>query len=485
MAEAAVLERIGIRPHRVVMAILVLGALALGALLLPGERERVAMLERDGKNREALSILERRFAEGDRSQLTIYQLQELNLHFGDLDRSRRMLELLARERPRDAEVQRRLAAFYKQTQDEDAYVKALEARISLRYSEAGCRELIGLLRRRGDFDGEQRALQDCRQRGYRRAEDLVRLATLHAASGEMGPASQILRSVDDLRRLKSDRERLTLFATLLEADQPREAQRRAVRWLKGARDDDFALTLIEMLADRKRHDFAIALAREVGEPGSSVSLAVAELMLDRGEIVAARTYLRGWLTGAKFDNDVLLSRFVGAALDAEDPVLAFEAAERFGLDRAPPADTMALAEALTVIGDQPRFDNVRAVLSAEQLARNPLLSAAIELRKGTTEQSRSLLSQVRVNELDEWRLALWARLMEQTGRSASTSAALREAGAVAEPGTIAHKGPVIHRTLPRIKRAARLRIKRSAKPVAAAPAPAISPAPIPFPKSGG
>lgn len=413
----------GLRAHHIILTALFVIAAAIGILILPGERERVAMLERDGKMREALSILERRFAAGDRSSTTIYQMQEMFLHFGDLKRSREMLELMAAKRPRDSDVRRRLASFYKQTQDDTAYVKALEARIDLRYMAATCSELVALLRQRGDYPAEQRALLGCRQKGYRQTEDMVRLATLLASGGDFAQASQLLKSVDDVRRLRTDRDRQELFALLIESDQPREAQRRAVRWLKGSKSDDFALQLVDMLAVANRADDAIQLASEAGEPGSSLSLAVAELMLDRNELTAAESFLRGWLGESKLDRSGLASRFVAAALDAENPLLAYQGATKYGLDKLEGADLVALAEALGAIGLQIEFDTVRKAVSSELLTQNPLLGAAVQLSSGSTDQSRALLNQVRVDQLDEWRLALWARLSEQTGARAGQTQA--------------------------------------------------------------
>lgn len=434
------------RPYHVLLAALFVAAIAIGYAILPGERERIAMLERDGKSQEALAILERRFAGGDRSRSTVNQLQQLYLHFGDLARSREMLELIAASRPRDADVQRRLAGFYKQIQDDDAYVKALRARIDLRYTAAACTELAALLRQKGDWTGETTALLSCRQKGYRQNEDMVRLATLLAARSEVALASQLLKSVDDVRRLRADRDRQLLFALLLESDQPREAQRRAVRWLKGSRSDSFALQLIDMLTAANRFDEAIQLASDAGEPGSSVALAVAELMLDRGELTAAETFLRGWLGEARLENGSLATRFVSAALDAENPLLAYEGATKYGLPNLSDANRIALAEALGAVGLQSEFDAVRKTLTADQLAQNPLLGAAVELSAGAPQQSRVLLDQVRVDQLDEWRLALWARLTAQTGSATVRPSIEPSTGIAARPYIVQPRGVRRERT---------------------------------------
>lgn len=193
--------------------------------------------------------------------------------------------------------------------------------------------MIGIHRRNGDHATEQAAIEACRGRGYRRPDDIIRLAYLTAADGDLAKASTLLRTVDDRRRLKVDRDRLMFFTAMLEAGQAEEAQKRALRWLKGSRDDALVLLLIDNLAKENRHDLAIDLAREVGIPGDGVSLAVAELMLDRNEGTAARVYLKGWLERARIRDTDIAQRFVLAALDAEDPEIAFQGAEAFGLKR--------------------------------------------------------------------------------------------------------------------------------------------------------
>lgn len=422
----------GIEPHMVIMSLVFAGALAIGYMLLPGENERVAMLERDGKNRQALSILETRFDAGDRGARTLFQLVGLYEQFGHIPRLKTTLEALAEARPRDVQVRRRLVQFYSTTQDNDRYLAALEQEIDVKYSEAACKELVGLHRMRGEYAKEQAAIVKCRQRGYRRAEDVVRLAELVAADGDSTQASQLLRSVDDLKRLKSDRERLQLFTMLVEADQPNEALRRAVRWIKVSRDKEFTLTLIETLVRSRRHDEAIELARETSQPGDSISLTVAEIMLDRGEAVAARAFLRGWAASAKSPSLETTLRFNDAALDAEDAEAAFAFSKAFGLARLTQQHLVALAEALSVIGKKTEFEAVRATLTGETLAANPLLGAAEELGRGKADASRELLNKVEPDKLDAWKLTLWARLMQDTGRGVEAQSKLRSLGVETE-----------------------------------------------------
>lgn len=481
-------------PQSIVMSVVFAGALLTGYALLPGVNERIAMLERDGRNTQALDILERRFAEGDRRPRTLYQLVGLYDQFGNLPRLKETLEALAQARPRDAQVRRQLVQFYATTQDNTAYLAALESEVELRYSETACRELVGLHRMRGEYVKEQAAIVQCRQKGYRRAEDVVRLAELVATDGDYAQASQLLRSVDDLKRLKSDRERLQLFAMLVDAEQPREALRRGVRWAKASRDQEFSLTLIDNLVKRGRHDVAIELAKETSVQGDAISLTVAEIMLDRGETIAARAFLNGWAQSAKDPALDTASRFIDSTLDAEDAEQAFAFASRFGLTRLPQTLLVALAEALSVVGKRQDFDAVRATLSRDTLAVNPLLGAAEELDRGQQAASRELLAKVEPDKLDVWRLTLWARLMRETGRGAEAETMLQSLGVDqtgptvvparaaapgrrSPPGTAVAARPAddtVTRVLRQKKRPRRLQVRTANRPGGGAQAQAVN-----------
>ncbi len=476
-AEAAVAAPRALRAHAVVMAALFVGALVAGYMLLPGINERIAALEQDGQNREALALLEQRFNRGDRSQRTLYQLQRLYEHFGDLAKARQKLEMIAELRPKDPAVLGQLVRFYRQTQNEEGYRTALARQVATRATEPACKDLIGYYRGTGDFASEQSAIEFCRQRNYRRTDDLVRLAYLIAADGRIADASALLRSVDDRRRLRSDRDRRLFFAALIEGGQSVEAQQRALRWLKGSKDQLFALELIDGLVEDKRHDLALDLAREVGAPGDAVSLTVAELLLDRSQDQAARSYLRGWYDKATFTDVDLTHRFVGAALDADDPDLAFIGAEKFGLQRLGQPELVQLAEALSAISRREQFQRVLQAIDTQTLRDNPLLAAAIAVDQGATEPARQLLARVQTDNLAEWRLALWARLMETTGRRPPTAR-----GPTARPPTLERPlaaGTKAGNRVKELRDKRAQRRQRARQPVSPQPAPAAQP------KSGG
>lgn len=381
----------GLRSYRIVLAAIFAAAIAVGWFILPGQNERVAMLERDGHSHEALSILEKLFGSGDRRYNTLLQMQQLYEQEGNIPKARQFLEDMVAERPRDPVLRKRLAHFYRDTHDEGAYLTALRAQIDVRYSEVACRELVAAFRLKGDFSEEQAALQTCRQKGYRRPDDLSRLADLLAASGDSSQAATILRSIDDLRRLSGARERYQLLTLLLESEQPKEAERRCLRWIKSSKDDSFAVGLIEIMARSKYPESAIEVAKDAGVQGDSISLTVAERLVEQSQINPARLYLRGWLEKSQSNDEATLLRFIDAARAASDPVTALAGARKFGLDKLPPVARARLVQDLENAGHGTAAAEVR---SAGPLPALPAIEAPVpELNADDEPASVAVLPQ--------------------------------------------------------------------------------------------
>jgi len=410
------------------MLLLFAGAAVAGLYILPGEAERVAMLERDGQNERARAMLEQGQVSGHSAQRSLYQLEQLYAHFGDLSKARITLEKLAEERPRDIVLQRRLARYYRDTQDTDAYLAALSRLVSRRYTEATCRELVGQLRFVGQFAREREAIERCRLKGYRRPEDLVRLAELEAVDGDAQRAASLLRALDDAGRLPGTYEKLLFASLLIDRNESAEVERRAVAWIGDLGDKAVAQPLIDLLRRRGAEDVGIEIARKAGEAGDALTLSVAELMLSRDQTSAAQAYLRGWLARAALHDNQLVSRFIELALEAEDPEVALTAAQRIGLQNLAEPQLVAIAESLGAQGRRSDFEAIRSALSADTLVSHPLLAAMVELNRGQSGASRELISKVDVDGLESWRLALWARLMRDTGRGAAARAKLRALG---------------------------------------------------------
>jgi hypothetical protein len=89
----------------------------------------------------------------------------------------------------------------------------------------------------------------------------------------------------------------------------------------------------------------------------------------------------------------------------------------------------------------------------------------VELNKGAKATTRDILDNVSSDALDTWRLALWARLMRETGKGAHADAKLRERGA---PRLLATMTPPVEAAKARAGRsavAARRSLARRARSV--------------------
>lgn len=418
-----------LRPDRLIMSIIFGGAIVAGWAMLPGENERVAMLERDGHSREALTILEQQVNGGDRRYRTLYQILALYENEGNVGKAQDILKSMIAERPRDVALKRRLAQFYKNTQNDDGYIATLQDIVDLRYSESTCRELIGRLRFKGDAAAEQSALQRCRQKGYRRPEDLSRLAELVAVDGDKTQAAALLKSIDDLKRLKTTRERYQLLQLLVEQEQPKDAERRALRWIRSSKDDAMAVGLIDLLARSKFPDSAIEVAKDAGSPGDSISLTVAERLIEKTQNGAALLYLRGWLDQAENVGPETAVRFVDAALSAGDPRTAWTGARQFGFVQLPERALQTLAAALEAVQAKSEAGEVRAALSGVAPARTDVPAAASDAPRpgmsrgqpvppGRTQPANSQRSRtvLLVDPLDGWRKSLFSSMTTDAQR---------------------------------------------------------------------
>ncbi len=418
----------GIRPYHVLMSLVFAVALSAAWSMLPGDEERIAMLERDGQSRQALEILEASYAAGDRSYRKLHHMLGLYEDQGDTAKAQAILEAMVVARPRDAALRGRLASFYRDTGNSKERSAALKAQIETRYSEGACRELISILRLDGRAQEEAETIRSCRQKGYRRAEDLARLAGIEAVDGDVLAGSGLLRSIDDVRRLRDTEDRYQLMSLLLDLNQPREAARRAIRWINASKDQSFAVGLIDQLARSKYPDAAIEVAKEAGRAGDGISLTVAERLTEQAQPQVARLYLRGWLDNAQFESEDVVARFIEAALEVRDPALALAGARKYGLGKLPPAAVQTLATALMQSGMKAEGEEVRAAVpGVADLKSEDETSGPAELKSGAAipRNGPGVAARVQTvtlegkDPLDVWRRSLLTRLSDEARRKAA------------------------------------------------------------------
>jgi hypothetical protein len=258
---------------------------------------------------------------------------------------------------------------------------------------------------------------------------LSRLAELVAADGDGAQATAILKSIDDLKRLKTLRERFQLLSLLAEQDQPREAERRAMRWVRSAHDDTTAVSLIDHLARSKYPDSAYEVAKDAGVPGDGISLTVAERLIEKDQNGAALLYLRGWLERAKTADTDTAIRFVDSAIAVGAPELAIQGARQFGYVLLPQQSLLKLAAALeqsgatieagevrrAVAGGAPVLPVAAAIDSAESGAQ-PVTGRSTARGAPVIESGSRQRSVVLVDPLDGWRRSLFTSMSSDAQR---------------------------------------------------------------------
>lgn len=481
------------KPHQAVMGGVFAAALAAGFAMLPGNEVRVAMLERDGHSREALALLEDRYASGDRNYRILYQMVALHENEGNAARAGEILNEMVAQRPRDIVLRRRITKFYRDTQNASAMTAALIAELSVRYSEAACRDLIAQHRLAGDYVLEKTAIQSCRQQGYRRPDDLARLAELLAVDGDTAQAASILRSIDDVKRLKDSRGRYQLLAFLIKEQQPKEAERRALRWIKSERDDAFTVGLIDAFAQSDFPDSAIELAKTAGQAGDGVALTVAERLLEKSQPAAARLYLKGWLESAASADPETAARFVAAATEAGDAETAFAGVKKFRIQKLSKNAGLKLATALRSAGLREQAREILASIApADTAPTQPIVGSEAVTELEAPLPSVSAAAAAASKSLGGDPLALW----RQVNSARVTKDAAQWAVALGFPGTkqrvvrSSSNAKVLKKTARVLQRTKTLRTlkqkkklaQQKSKPVggaAVAPAPAPRPAPKP------
>lgn len=410
------------KPHHILLFAVFAVALWAAYTMLPDDNEIIAMLESDGHSIDAIAILEENYRQGDRRYRMLGQLLALYEAEGATSKARTILEEMVRQRPADAGLRERASRFYRDVGDTGSRIAALKAQIDVRYKESACREYASLIRLQGDAKAEIGALQMCRQKGYRRPDDLARLGVLLAATGETAPAVALLRAIDDVRRLKAPEDRELLASLLLQQQQPNEAERRAIRWIKPGNNDALALMLIDTIASAHFPDSALAVAKAVGTPGDSISLTVAERLVERSQLQAARLYLKGWLESGQLDRADTVERFVAAAIEAEDPDTAYLAAKRFGLGDVPAATAVKLATALASKGSTREADEVRGARAGDFAQSGPALEPQPQETAGPGDvadppgPSGRRASSDKADPLASWRRTLSMRMTDDAQR---------------------------------------------------------------------
>lgn len=336
----------------VFLAVITLGALAAAANFAPGNLERLAMLERDGRNEQAMVELQSLYDAGERHPQVMLRLYNLKARFGLVDDARIVLEEYAKQRPGDIEAQIGLIRFYQNNQLETPYVTALRSLAERTRSRELLNELLGFFRMTGRFREEEELLERTARANRASAAEFERLGLLAASRGDLQRAVRALRRADGRLDEQSRPARVGLFRVLIELKETEEAHQRSVAWLRSWREPDLAVEFMDALTDAGRMDLALDIGGRFGGPDNDVTLVMAELLHEQGRNDEALRKLKEFAASGTPEQPERTQRLIAVAAAAGDPAMALRAARQIGLRKIDASVVIDLLDSL--------FDTIEA-----------------------------------------------------------------------------------------------------------------------------
>jgi tetratricopeptide (TPR) repeat protein len=217
--------------HIALIGALAAVALACGIGMVPGEREQWTMLVRDGRNQEALALLQARYDAGQREPDAVLNLYRLYMGFAEIGKATRVIQEFAAANPGDAQRTALLAKHYADIQDRPNEVRTLEALFDLQPSVQTARELLAHYRLAGEFAHEQRLLRTLLAQEMITANDAERLGLILVAQGDLYGAREALIRFDEIANPERTIGRFVLFDVLVQTGDSAGALSRAVSWI--------------------------------------------------------------------------------------------------------------------------------------------------------------------------------------------------------------------------------------------------------------
>ena len=334
--------------RRLFLLTIAVAAIWAAVALIPGDLERVAMFERDGRYSEALSELQRQYDSGRRGPGALIELYKLHVRFGDIDAAQKYLEEFSRTRPQDLQTQIALLKFYKQNSRLDEYLALLKSLNERLHTKALLTELLGYYRLTGQSVAEEDELEAAARsnRPPLSPSDLERLGLLAAARGDLQRAAKALRQADARRDPQARHGRQSLFQILLDLNATDEAEARALGWLRKWRDPELLADFMSSLARVGRWDLGVKLTDASGIVDDRTVVAGAELLAQGGRFDEARLRLAKYDAGELPSDPETLVQMTAVAAASGDAPLALRSARQAGFNRL---DGETVGELLTCL----------------------------------------------------------------------------------------------------------------------------------------
>jgi hypothetical protein len=217
--------------HIVLIAGIAAGALAAGVAMVPGEHEQWTMLVRDGRNQQALKVLETRYRAGHREVDAVIHLYRLYMAVADVDQASRLLQEFVADHPDNVEALGMMASHFAAIEDKPGEVAVLERLFELAPTLSTARELLAFYRMEGAFDREEKLMRVLLAKGMITANDAERLGLMLASHGDLFGAREALMRFDELANPERSTGRLVLFDLLVATGDKSRALAKAAAWI--------------------------------------------------------------------------------------------------------------------------------------------------------------------------------------------------------------------------------------------------------------
>jgi tetratricopeptide (TPR) repeat protein len=217
--------------HIALIIFLTTTALAAGVAMVPGEREQWTMLVRDGRNQEALKVLEAQYRAGRREVDAVIHLHKLYMSFGEIEQATRVLQDFVAAHPDNTEAVAMLAKHYGDIQDKQEEIVTLERLFELSPSVSTARDLLAYYRLEGAFGREEKLLRVLLAKEMITANDAERLGLILAAHDDLFGAREALTRFDDIANPERSIGRLVLFDVLVATGDKTTALAKAASWI--------------------------------------------------------------------------------------------------------------------------------------------------------------------------------------------------------------------------------------------------------------
>jgi tetratricopeptide (TPR) repeat protein len=217
--------------HIALIIFLTATALAAGVAMVPGEREQWTMLVRDGRNQEALKVLEAQYRAGRREVDAVIHLHKLYMSFGEIEQATRVLQDFVAAHADNTEAVAMLAKHYGDIQDKQEEIVTLERLFELSPSVSTARDLLAYYRLEGAFGREEKLLRVLLAKEMITANDAERLGLILAAHDDLFGAREALTRFDDIANPERSIGRLVLFDVLVATGDKTTALAKAASWI--------------------------------------------------------------------------------------------------------------------------------------------------------------------------------------------------------------------------------------------------------------